>query len=134
MKKLFVRTLCMVAMFAMLISTAVVADAAEESGIMPRLTGIDSQAVILEISDSGRADCWCLVLASSGYSVDVTMALEQDGIVIKTWTGSGTTVELSKSYYVTKGHDYQVVVTSRVKTLGGLYLLSYTLESQIESY
>lgn len=134
MKKLFVRTLCMVAMFAMLISTAVVADAAEESGIMPRMTGIDAHATDLVISDSGRADCWCLVLADGGYSVDVTMALEQDGVVIKTWTGSGTTVELSKSYYVASGHDYQVVVTSRVKTLGGLYLLSYTLESQIESY
>ena len=133
MKKLLIKTLCLVTMFAMLISTAVVAGA-EESTIMPRMTGIDAHAVNLVISDSGRADCWCLVFATSGYSVDVTMELEKDGTVIKTWTGSGTRVELEGSYYVTKGHDYQVVVTSRVKTSGGLYLLSYTLESDIKSY
>lgn len=134
MKKLLVRTLCLITMFAMLFSTTVVAGAAEGSGIMPRMTGIDAHATDLVISDSGRAACWYLVYATSGYSVDVTMALEQDGVVIKTWTGSGTTVELSESYYVTRGHDYQVVTTSRVKTSGGLYLLSYTLESDIESY
>lgn len=134
MKKLLIKTLCLATMFAMLISTTVVASAAEESRIMPRMTGIDAHATDLVISNSGRADCWCLVFATPGYSVDVTMALEQDGVVIKTWTGSGTTVELSKSYYVASGHDYQVVVTSRVKTSGGLYLLSYTLESDIKSY
>ena len=133
MKRILVKTLCIVTMFAMLLSTTAVAGA-EESTIMPRMTGIDAHAVNLVISDSGRADCWCLVFATSGYSVDVTMALEQDGVAIKTWTGSGTRVELEGSYYVTKGHDYQVGVTSRVKTSGGLYLLSYTLESQIESY
>lgn len=134
MKRILVKTLCLVTLFAMLITTTVVAGAAEESGIMPRMTGIDAHAVNLEISSTGRADCWCAVYATSGYSVDVTMELEQDGTAIKTWTGSGTTVQLPKSYYVTKGHDYQVVVTSKVKTLGGLYLLSYTLKSDIKSY
>ena len=134
MKRMLIKTLCVVTLFAMLITTTVVVGAAEKSTIMPRMTGIDAHAVNLEISSSGRAACWCLVYATSGYSVDVTMALEQDGVVIKTWTGSGSRVELDKSYYVTSGHDYQVVVTSRVKTSGGLYLLSYTLESDIKSY
>ena len=134
MKKMLTKVLCIATLFAILLATTIVASASERAEIMPRMTGIDAHAVNLQISESGRAACWCLVYASSGYSVDVTMELEQDGVVIKTWTGSGTTVELSKSYYVTSGHDYQVVVTSRVKTLGGTYLLSYTLESHIESY
>lgn len=134
MKRMLVKTLCIVTMFAMLISTTVIASTAEESTIMPRMLGIDAHATDLVITNRGRADCWYLVYATSGYSVDVTMTLEQDGVVIKTWTGSGTRVELSESHNVTSGHDYQVVTTSRVKTLGGTYLLSYTLESQIESY
>lgn len=136
MKKTITRFFCLVLCLMFTVSVTI-ANATENSEIMPRLTGIDSQAVSLSISEYGRASCWCAIFVSTGYSVDVTMDLEQDGIVIKTWTASGSSgarVELSKPYYVVEGHDYQVVVTTRVKTLEGSYLLSYTLESYVESY
>lgn len=131
-KKFFCLVLCL-----MLTVSVTIASATENTGIMPRLTGIDSHAISLSISESGRASCWYLIYVTHGYSVDITMALEQDGTAIKTWTASGSSgerVELSKPYYVVEGHDYQVVVTTRVKTAGGSYLLSYTLESYVESY
>ena len=133
MKKAVMKTLCVVALFAMIVSTTVANEAAAAE-IMPRLTGIDAHVAGLTIEANGRAVCGCTVLAKTGYSVDVTMALERDGIAIKTWTGSGTSVDLAESYYVTKNHDYQVVVTSRVKTIGGTYLLSYTIESPVKHY
>lgn len=131
MKKYFVKLLCLALCLTLV---AVVAVAAETPGVMPRLTGIDLQTANLEINDYGRAGCGCSVLAKTGYSVEVTMALEQDGHEIKTWTGSGSRVDLGKTYYVTEGHDYQVVATTKVKTSGGLYLLSYTIGSQIVHY
>lgn len=133
MTKAIKKALCL-ALCLMMVVSVTIASATEETGIMPRLTGIDSQATRLSIGDLGRASCWCLVLADGGYSVDVTMSLEKDGVSIKTWTGSGASVDLEKTYYVTEGHDYQLIITSRVKTSGGLYLLTYTMESQIVHY
>ena len=136
MKKAITKFFCLV-LCLMLTVSVTLASATEKSEIMPRLTGIDSQAVSLTISEYGRASCWCLILVSTGYTVDVIMDLEQDGTVIKTWTASGSSggrVELSKPYYVAEGHDYQVVVTTRIKTLEGSYLFSYTLESHIKGY
>ena len=130
MKKHFVKMLCLVLCLTLV---AVVATAAENTEVMPRFTGIDAQTASLEINEYGRALCGCSVLAKTGYSVEVTMDLEQDGSVIKTWTGSGSRVDLAKPYYVTPGHDYQVVVTTRVKTMEGSYLLSYTIESPVDS-
>lgn len=106
----------------------------EQSGNMPRLTGIDLHTASISIDENDCALCGCSVLAKTGYSVSVTMALERDGVAIKTWTGSGSRVDMEKPYYVTKGHDYQVVVTTQVKTAGGLYLLSYTIESPVEHH
>lgn len=134
MKKTLKRILCMTIMCVLFISVNADVCSAEESSVMPRLTGIDLQYASLTIDENGRALCGCSVLAKPEYSVDVTMTLERDGTAIKTWTGSGSRVDLAKPYYVTEGHDYQVIVTTRVKTLGGLYLLSYTIESPVESY
>ena len=133
MKKMFVRILCM-ALCMTIVATATIANATEKKEIMPRFTGINLQAAGLTINEYGRANCDCSVIAKTGYSVDVTMALEQDGVEIKTWTGSGSRVDLSKVYYVTSNHDYQVVVTTRVNTSEGLYLCSYTVESATKGY
>ena len=134
MKRMLKKFLPMTVLCVLLIAMSAVISGAEETSIMPRLTGIDLQSASLTIDDNGRALCGCSVLAKPGYSIDVTMALEQDGTTIKTWTGSGSRVDLSKPYYVASGHDYQVVVTTRVETLEGSYLLSYTIESPVDSY
>lgn len=133
MKKVFAKILGLV-LCLILVASVTIAGAAERSEVTPRFTGIDAQVVSLTINEYGRANCDCSVLAKTGYSVDVTMALEQDGTAIKTWTGSGARVDLSKVYYVAENHDYQVIVTSRVYTSGGSYLCSYTTDSQIYSF
>lgn len=133
MKRTFEKAFCVV-LCMMVIVTVTIANATERTEIMPRLTGINAQSASISIDENGRALCGCSVIAKTGYSVEVTMALEQDGSEIKTWTGSGSRVDLAKPYYVTSGHDYQVVVTTRVKTMEGSYLLSYTVESPVDSY
>lgn len=134
MKKMLKKTLLMAMACFLFVASLNVVSGEERSEIMPRLTGIDLHTASISIDKNDCAFCGCSVLAKTGYSVDVTMALERDGVTIKTWTGSGSRVDMEKPYYVTKGHDYQVVVTTRVKTTGGLYLLSYTIESPIEHY
>lgn len=136
MKKAFAKVLCLVLCMTIMAVVTVVS-AAEGGEIMPRFVGIDAQVANLTINEYGRASCGCSVLIDTGYSVDVTMTLEQDGSAIKSWTGSGSSgsrVDLSKAYYVTKGHDYQVIVTTRVSTSGGSYLCTYTEESPVKSY
>lgn len=128
-KKAFTLALCLV------IAATVTVVSAEETRVMPRFVGVDVIVANLTINEYGRASCGCSVLVDIGYSVDVTMTLEQDGVAIKSWTGSGSiSVDMSKPYYVTSGHDYQVIVTTRVSTAEGSYLCSYTTESPVKSY
>ena len=48
------------------------------------------------------------------------MKLQRDGRTIKTWTDSGSKgFDILKTYYVTPGHDYQVVVTATVYNSSG---------------
>ena len=133
MKKLFVRAFTLA--LCIVIAVSVTVASAEETRVTPRFVGIDMVVAGLTINEYGRATCSCSVLVDTGYSVDVTMSLEQDGVAIKSWTGSGTSrVDMSNPYYVTSGHDYQVIVTTRVSTSQGSYLCSYTTESSVESY
>ena len=131
----------MIAIFAMLclvISTPVTTAAAknvDEPMIQPRYTGIFQFAVDLDISSSGYASCYGYVAPSSGYSVDLTMELQRDGTTIKSWTASGsTTFSMDKGYYVTKGHDYQVVLTANVKNSKDITVSTPSLTSNVVSY
>ena len=133
MKKLFTKTFTLA--LCIVIAATVTIVGAEETEIMPRFVGINMQAAGLTINEYGRATCSCSVIVKTGYSVDVTMTLEQDGVAIKSWTGSSTSrVDLSNPYYVSSGYDYQVIVTTRVSTSQGSYLCSYTTESPVKSY
>lgn len=139
MRKHIVRS--MVAGFAMLCLFAAIpmitaaAKNVDESAIQPRYTGIFQFAVDLDISSSGYASCYGYVAPSSGYSVDLTMELQRDGTTIKSWTDSGsTTFSIDKGYYVTKGHDYQVVLTADVKNSKGITVSTPSLASNIVSY
>ena len=133
MKKLFKRVFALA--LCLVIAATITVASAEETRVTPRFVGLDMIVAGLTINDYGRASCSCSVLVDTGYSVDVTMTLEQDGVAIKSWTGSGSiSVDMSKPYYVTSGHDYQVIVTVRVKTAEGSYLCSYTEHSPVKSY
>lgn len=133
MKKLFKSAFALALCLVIAVTVTIVS--AEETWVTPRFVGINLQYAGLTINEYGRATCGCSVLVDSGYSVDVTMTLEQDGVAIKSWTtSSSTNVDMSKPYYVTSGHDYQVIVTTRVSTSQGSYLCSYTTESPVKSY
>lgn len=100
-----------------------------------RYTGISSLSAGLTISDTGCANCSSSASTYTGYSVDLTMKLQRDGASIKTWTTSGSNfVPLSKQYYVTSGHNYQVVTTVDVYDSRGDYVATYSFSSSIKSY
>lgn len=89
--------------------------------ITPRYTGITTLNADINVSSSGRADCYGYVRTRSGYSADVTVELQCDGQTIKSWSDSGSgVIEIEKTYYVTPGHDYQVVVTAVVRNAQGV--------------
>lgn len=100
-----------------------------------RYTGVASITAGLTISNAGGASCSGSATTYSGYSVDLTMELRRDGSTIKTWTTSGSGfVPLSKTYYVTSGHNYQVVTTVDVYNSKGAYVATYSCTSNVKSY
>lgn len=75
------------------------------------------------------------VSSRSGYSVDLKMKLQRDGRTIKTWTDSGSKgFDILKTYYVTPGHDYQVVVTATVYNSSGKIVETPSAYSNEVSY
>ena len=93
---------------------------AQATVVTPRYTGISELTVALDITSSGRADCYAYMEVNSGYTAELKMELQQDGDTIKSWTTSGSgTLELDKSYYVAEGYDYQVIASAKVKNSSG---------------
>ena len=89
----------------------------------------------LDISTSGRADCYGYVRTRTGYSVDFTMELLRDGRTIKSWSDSGSgIISISEPYYVTPDHDYQVVVSADVYNSQGRLVDTPSTESIVISY
>lgn len=83
--------------------------------IQPRYTGISDMFSSLTVSSSGAAKCTGSVEVRSGYTVNLTVELKQDGTSIKEWTSSGSgTVSAGGTYYVKSGHDYVVTTTAEV--------------------
>lgn len=133
MKKRITRCVSLSLVLACIVATlCIVASAAE---IAPRYSGIFAVNADLNVSSSGRADCYGYVMIKDGYSVDLTVALQRDGVTIKSWSDSGSDeVEIEKTYYVTPGHDYQVVVTAVVRNSGGWIVERPSANSAIVPY
>ena len=103
--------------------------------ITPRYVGISLIAADLDISTSGRASCYGYANVLSGYSADLTVSLQRDGKTIKSWSDSGEDeVEIIGTYYVTPGHDYQVVVSAVVENSRGSVVDRPTIESNVVEY
>ena len=113
MKRYVKRCMGLALVLVCLISATQVSAFANE--ITPRYVGISLIAADLDISTSGRASCYGYANVLSGYSADLTVSLQRDGKTIKSWSDSGEDeVEIIGTYYVTPGHDYQVVVSAVV--------------------
>lgn len=135
MKKSTKRILTLVLALGIIWSLILPATASEQKTIQPRMIGITGLAAQLSISTSGRATCGAILHNNGDYDVTVILSLKQDGTSIKTWsiTAAVGTSMIEKYYYVTSGHDYQVVVTAQVKS-GGSVVRSYSASSDVVSY
>ena len=102
--------------------------------VEPRFSGISQMSSALTISSTGGANCKGSAIALSGYTVDLTVELKQDGVTIKTWTSSGSgTVSAGGTYYVMSGHDYVVTTTADVYS-GKTLIESPSKDSPERSY
>ncbi|KAF5065286.1 hypothetical protein [Oscillibacter sp.] len=138
MKKAIVRISALIFALCCLVTTSAFAvSSTSVDTIQLRYTGIDSVSPYLTISSKGYATCNVVVQPSNGYSVDVTLELQQDGTSIKSWSGSATypkTLSLGDSLFVVKGHSYQVVANAVIKNSSGRVVSSPTSSSKIVSY
>ena len=108
---------------------------ASATEISPRYVGIYQLHANLNISSSGRANCYGYVAIQDDYSVDFTMELLRDGRTIKSWSDSGSgIISISEPYYVTPDHDYQVVVSADVYNSQGRLVDTPSTESIVISY
>lgn len=105
--------------------------------MQPWYVGIDSVTPELKINSSGQASITVTTQPSSGYSVNLAIDLQRDGKSIKSWTASATYPDIvlfEKTYFVTKGHQYQVVTTATIKNSSGKVVSSPTSSSKSVSY
>ena len=108
---------------------------ASATEISPRYVGIYQLHANLNISSSGRANCYGYVAIQDDYSVDLTVELQRDGRTIKSWSDSGSdTISISEPYYVTPDHDYQVVVSADVYNSQGRLVDTPIEGSKVISY
>lgn len=116
--------LCLLLLVSPLIPTA--AATMQDEGIQLHYTRIWGIDVGLNISLSGRADCYSqVVLDDTSDTAELTMELQRSNggnswRTIKTWSTSGSdTVTLDKDWYVTAGYTYRVYATVNVYTASG---------------
>lgn len=133
-KKCFV-LLLVVAVFTVITASAVDSNENGEEGVQPRYTGVSKATTSLNISSSGKANVNGNVRTMSGYTVSVTVSLIKDGTSIKSWGASGDgEIQISKSYFVTSGHDYCTSLYVEVYNSSNKLVDSFTTNSNIVSY
>lgn len=139
MKRRTMRSLCAGLMMVCLLVTSLTVSAGAAvitpPEIVPQYTGISALEADLNINDDGCATCYGYVRVKSGYTVTLSVQLKRDGVVIKTWSDSGTSsFSIEEDYYVTGNHDYQVIVTAKVKNSAGTVIETPSVRSVIVSY
>lgn len=88
----------------------------EQEEIEPRYEIISVITASLNISDSGRADCYSAVKVPTGYKVELLAELQQNNggrwETIRDWEASGSNrVSVSGPWYVMPGYSYRLKVT-----------------------
>lgn len=82
----------------------------------PRYEIISIITATLNISDSGRAECYSAVKVPTGYKVELLAELQQNNggrwETIRDWEASGSNrVSVSGPWYVMPGYSYRLKVT-----------------------
>ena len=135
MKKCATRSLSAICAVICILSSLCVSVSASEPKVELRYTGISSLFTEIDISDSGRATCYGYAAGRSGYSVDLTLELQRDGRTIKKWSNNGTgEVEITETYFVTSGHDYQTIVSATVTDSRGNEFVESPSKSTVFHY
>lgn len=135
MMKKTARFICMLCSVICVFTLANAGGVTKAVEIEERYTGISKLFVGIDISDYGIASCYGSATGRSGYYVDLTLELQQDGETIKEWHASGTGfVEIDKIYAVASNHDYQTVVTATITTSEGTEIIEPPLESPVYSF
>ena len=116
MKRTLGKSVSVILVLACMLSAFCIGARAVE--VEPCYTGIMSLSATLDISSGGQASCYGYVSSRSGYSVD----LGSKGF------------DILKTYYVTPGHDYQVVVTATVYNSSGKIVETPSAYSNEVSY
>lgn len=99
----------------------------EEPLIEPRYEVIYTISTTLNISDSGRAECYASVRIPSGYEVDLLAELQQKNgnrwETIHDWEDSGSErVSVSGPWYVMSGYSYRLKVTATTYDAAGTFV------------
>lgn len=83
--------------------------------VSPLQTGVQTTKLSFDIGSFGSANCYAYAKAKSGYTVGLTVVLQQyDGgwNSYKTWNVSAASIaELDKTYAVASGYTYRLKVT-----------------------
>lgn len=101
----------------------------------PRAISYSKFRAGLEISN-GLASCTGSIEIVPGCTATLTMELYRDDDSIKTWKAENAAriIELSKSYFITTGHTYQVIVSVDVYNSSGKLIEHATKESDQVKY
>lgn len=118
------------------ISSTIIPSYAAEAQPMAETTYVAT--ALLSINSSGQALCTVIVNArTASYRVEATMSLNQINgkTPLKSWPLSGTgRLYEAKTYYVTRGYDYQVTVDITVRDSSGKLIESFITSSSIVHY
>ena len=130
----FTRIFLVLALFVgVILASFVPCDAAE-----PYYVGFADMTAHLSISGSGKATCTSVCAARNGYTVDLTIELEQKSgntwETIRTWSEEGTKISFEKSIYVVSGYDYRLKASADVHNSNGTLIESPVAYSNEVSY
>ncbi len=130
-KALFAVCLCICLAFSSLCISA------EETDTSPYNIAITGNRLSFSISSTGIASCHGDVSVRAGYTVQLTMQLQQKGSMwknVQSWTGTDAySVVFDETYQVEKGHTYRlmnvyIVYDANGNIVESLYDLSPTVE------
>ena len=135
MKRKTIRSFCAILSIICILSLLPIqAIAAQKPTDSPQYTGISTISANLDISTSGYATCSGATRGNTGYTVELVVQLKRDGTTIKTWRESGTGFHnITEGYYVTKGHNYQVVTTVNVRNSAGTLVSTPSVSTSLKS-
>lgn len=88
----------------------------DDVSVQPRLTGVASMSAGLDIRTVGNAiglaTCTGFANLYSGFSAEIVVELKKDGLTIKSWSDTTSSMcEVAGTYYVASGYTYWVKTT-----------------------